>query len=189
MPARIHRHRLRGRWREQLVLDDGRELILRPIEAEDADALQRGFGLLDPEEVRLRFLHPMKALSPSLAERLANPDPKREFALVAAEPLPPGEALVGAVARVSIDASGEAGEFAILVSRFVGRMGLGQLLMKQLIRWARLKRLKQLYGDVLDENTAMLALARSLGFRRCHQAEDPGLTRVVLDLKPKTAAH
>lgn len=189
MPARIHRHRLRGRWREQLVLDDGRELILRPIEPEDAAAMQRGFSLLDPEEVRMRFLHPMKELSASMAERLANPDPRREFALVAAEPLPPGEALVGAVARVAIDDDGEQGEFAILVSRFVGRMGLGQLLMKQLIRWARLKRLKRLYGDVLDENTAMLALARALGFRRCHQAQDPGMTRVILDLQPRSAAH
>jgi RimJ/RimL family protein N-acetyltransferase len=189
VPARIHRHRLPGRWREQLVLDDGRELILRRIEPEDAAALQRGFDLLDAEEIRLRFLHPMKELGAPLAERLANPDPKREFALVAAEPLAPGEALVGAVARASIDASGDSAEFAILVSRYVGKLGLGRLMMKQIIRWCRLKRLRRVYGSVLDENAAMLDLARSLGFRRTHQEHEPGVTRVVLELQPQDAPH
>ncbi|MCK7594734.1 GNAT family N-acetyltransferase [Lysobacter sp. CAU 1642] len=185
----MHRHQLPGRWREQLVLEDGRELILRPIEAEDGAALQRGFSLLDPEEVRMRFLHPMKELSPAMAMRLANPDPKKEFALVAAEALPPGEALVGAVARVAIDQTDEAGEFALIVSRFVGRQGLGRLLMKQLIRWCRLKRLARIYGDVLDENTAMLGLARSLGFRRSHPHQDPGITRVTLELRAQPSTH
>jgi RimJ/RimL family protein N-acetyltransferase len=189
VPAAIQRRQLPGRWREQLVLSDGRELILRPIEPADAGALQHGFGLLTPDEVRLRFLHPMRELSSAMAERLAQPDPQREFALVAAEPLPAGQALVGAVVRAAIDASGEAAEFAILVSRYVGRQGLGRLLMKQVIRWSRLKRLQRIYGDVLDENTAMLDLARSLGFRRSHQAQDPGITRIVLDLQPPAAAH
>lgn len=184
MTGPIHRRNLPGRWREQLVMGDGRELILRPIEAGDAQALRSGFGLLHADEVRMRFLHPMKELSAPLAERLAQPHPRQEFALVAAEPLPAGEALVGAVARASIDASGEAAEFAIIVSRYLGRQGLGKLMLKRIILWCRRKRLARLYGDVLDENTAMLELARSLGFRRSHQAQDPGITRVVLELKP-----
>lgn len=181
--APINRRNLPGRWREKLVLGDGRELILRPIEQADAQAMRDGFGLLHPDEIRMRFLHPMKELSFSLAERLACPDPQREIALVAAEPLPPGEALIGAVARASIDASGEAAEFALIVSRFVGRQGLGRLMLKRIILWCRRKRLKRLYGDVLDENTAMLDLARSLGFQRRHQPDDPGITRVVLELQ------
>lgn len=184
--APIHRRNLPGRWREQLVMGDGRELILRPIEAGDAEALRSGFGLLHPDEIRMRFLHPMKELSAPLAERLAHPDPRREIALVAAEPLPAGQALIGAVARASIDDSGEAAEFAIIVSRFVGRQGLGKLMLKRIILWCRRKKLARLYGDVLDENTAMLELARSLGFRRSHQADDRGVTRIVLDLKPAT---
>lgn len=189
MPAPIQRRQLPGRWREQLILADGRELILRPIVPADAAAMQLGFGLLTPDEIRMRFLHPMKELGATLAERLARPLPGREFALVAAEPLPPGEALVGAVVRASIDEGGESAEFAILVSRYVGRMGLGRLLMKQMLRWCRLKRLKRVYGDVLDENTAMLELARSMGFRRSHQALDPGITRIELALRPAPTRH
>jgi RimJ/RimL family protein N-acetyltransferase len=171
------------RWCERLRLDDGRELLLRPIEPADAEPLRAGFALLTPEEVRLRFLHPLKELTPELARQLTHLQPKRDFALVAAEPLPPGQALVGAVARGSVDADGRRAEFAILVSRYLAGQGLGALMMKRVIRWAKLKRLDELYGDVLDENTAMLALAQQLGFQRELLQDEPGMVRVRLPLR------
>ena len=173
-----------GAWREALHLADGRALWLRPIQAQDAEPLRAGFELLDTDEVRLRFLHPMRELPAAMAERLARPHAKREFALVVSEPLPAGEALIGAVVRESIDVDGKAAEFAILVWRFLTRLGLGQLLMRRLIFCAKLKKLHYLYGDVLDENRPMLRLAEQLGFRREHQDNNPGITRVVLDLRP-----
>lgn len=179
----MRREPLPQRWCERLQLNDGRELLLRPIEAVDAEPLRVGFALLTPEEVRLRFLHPLKELTPEMAHRLTHPDRKLEFALVAAEPLPPGEALVGAVARASIGPDGRHAEFGILVSRFLAGQGLGALMMKQLIRWAKLKRLDELYGDVLDENSVMLNLAQTLGFSREPLANDPGIIRVRLPLR------
>ena len=180
----LKRRGLVGAWRESLHLADGRELLLRPIESADAAPMRAGFELLSADEIRMRFLHPMRELPPNMATRLANPTPKREFALVVAEPLPPGEALVGAVVRASIDDQGRHAEFAILVWRFLSRLGLGRLLMKRVIFWAKLKKLETLYGDVLDENVAMLRLAESLGFRRVHHDGDPGITRIVLRLRP-----
>ena len=186
--APMLRQPLPQRWHERIRLADGRELLLRPIVPADAEPLRAGFALLTPEEVRLRFLHPLKELSPELLHRLTHLDPRRDFALVAAEPLPPGEALVGAVARASLDDDGRRAEFAIRVSRFLGGQGLGLVLMKQLIRWARLKKLDGLYGDVLDENHAMLALAQQLGFKREVLADEPGIIRVSLPL-PRRAAR
>jgi RimJ/RimL family protein N-acetyltransferase len=172
-------------WHEYKRLLNGREILIRPIRPEDAEPLRAGFGLLRPEEIRQRFLYAIKELTPETAARLTRPDPETEFALVAAEPLPPGEALVGAVARISINTGTREAEFAILVSHFIGGMGLGRLLMLRLLRWARRKRLTRLYGDVLEHNTAMLALAESLGFRR-EQSDMPGLVRVALDLSDPT---
>jgi hypothetical protein len=83
-------------------LPNGREVLIRPIRPDDAVPLRAGFPLLQPEEIRQRFLYAVKELTPEMAERLTRPDPRCEFAIVAAEPLPPGEALVGAVARVAI---------------------------------------------------------------------------------------
>ena len=94
-------------WHENVRLSNGREILIRPIRPEDALTLRAGFALLQPDEVRQRFLHPMKELSVEQAERLARPNTRREFALVAAEPLPPGEALVGAVARIVVDDDGK----------------------------------------------------------------------------------
>jgi acetyltransferase len=72
-------------------------------------------------------------------------------------------------------------EFAILVrSRFKGH-GVGWMLMRRIIDYAKEKGLRRVYGDVLAENTAMLQMCAELGFR----AEDMGsdIRRVVLDLQ------
>ena len=169
-------------WHERQRLPNGREVLIRPIRPEDADPLRASFSLLQPEEVRQRFLQSMKSLPEDMLERLTRVNPKTEFALVAAEPLPPGEALVGAVARVTMDADGERAEFSILVSHYVAGQGLGRYLMTRLVKWARGKKLKHLYGDVLENNQPMLALADSLGFQR--ESMDNGLVRVVLELAP-----
>lgn len=175
-------------WHQEIRLSNGREVLIRPIRPDDALPLRAGFELLQPEEVRQRFLYAMKELTPDMADRLCRPDPGVEFALVAAEPLPPGEALVGAVARVSVVPNTRTAEFAILVSRYIAEMGLGRQMMQRLVRWSRGKRIEQLYGDVLEHNSPMLSLARSLGFRREH-GESQGLVRVVLDLrKPRPVA-
>ncbi len=169
-------------WHQEIRLSNGREVLIRPIRPDDALPLRAGFDLLQPEEVRHRFLYAKKELTPEAADRLCRPDPHSEFALVAAEPLPPGEALVGAVARVSVVPNTRSAEFAILVSRYIAEMGLGRQMMQRLVRWSRGKRVEHLYGDVLEHNSPMLSLAKSLGFRREH-GDTPGLVRVVLDLK------
>ena len=168
-------------WHEHFRLPSGRELLIRPIRPEDAGPIQGAFGLLGREEIRHRFLYALKELSPEMAQRLTHPDPNTEFALVAAEPLPPGEALVGAVARIVVDDDGKAGEFAILVSHYINGMGLGRHLMRRLVRWAKGRKLERLYGDVLESNLPMQALAASLDFRR-EAGDAPGLVRMVLDL-------
>ncbi len=170
-------------WHEYKTLPNGRDVLIRPIRPEDAEPLRAGFSLLRPDEIRQRFLYAIKELTPETAAKLTRPDPEREFALVVSEPMPPGEALIGAVARVSITPGTREAEFAILVSHFISGMGLGRHLMLRLVRWARRKQLTRLYGDVLEYNTGMLALAHSVGFHR-ESSDSPGLVRVVLDLVP-----
>lgn len=171
-------------WHEELKLRNGRGVLIRPIRPEDAGPLRAGFPLLQPEEVRQRFLHAMSELPLAMAERLTRPDPKTEFALVAAEPYPPGEALVGAVARAAITPGTRDAEFAILVSHYVTGMGLGRHLMRRLVRWAKGRRLERLYGDVLDHNRPMISLAESLDFKREPSPGQPSLVRMVLALRP-----
>ena len=175
-------------WHEMIRVADGRELLIRPIRPDDAVPLRAGFELMEPGALRHRFdasLAPGDAdaaMSEAAAEKLTHPDPRREFAIVASEPLPAGEAMIGAVARVGMVDDSKRGEFAILVGRFIAGMGLGRHLMRRLVRWARGKQLDELYGDVAEDNAPMLALAQSLGFRREEEAPAPGFVRVVLQL-------
>src|SRR5688572_28943397 len=106
-------------WHERMRLPNGRDVLIRPIRPEDAEPIRASFSLLQPEEVRQRFLYALKEMTPEMAERMTRINPKNEFALVAAEPLPPGEALVGAVARIAVDEGGRDAEFAILASHYV----------------------------------------------------------------------
>lgn len=171
-------------WHETFKAPSGRELLIRPIRPEDGPPLQGAFALFGPEEVRDRFLQSLTELSAETAQRLTHPNPKTEISLVAAEPLPPGEAVVGAVARASIIPGTRDAEYAILVSRFLSGQGLGRQLMRKLVKWARGKYLDRLYGDVAQDNEPMLQLATSLGFTPVpHPGGAPGLVRMVLELE------
>ena len=69
-----------------LRLSDGRDIVIRPIAAADSAPIAAAFHLLTDEEVRRRFLHPLKALSDEHLQKLTHPTAGDEFALVAAEP-------------------------------------------------------------------------------------------------------
>lgn len=168
--------------RQVINLRDGRTLWIRPIQAADAFPIAGTFHLLHEDEIRRRFMHPIKALSDDYLMRLTQPDPESDFVVVAAEPFEPGAALVGAVARLSADDNGGRAEFGILVSHFVSGQGLGRILMRRLIEWCQQHHVRHLWGDVLDDNHAMLKLAESLGFTRESRHTTPGITRIVLTI-------
>lgn len=182
---RANRRPLRYERRETMRLNDGREVLLRPVDPADAAPIAGGFDLLGEDEVRRRYLHHVKELAPDYLHALVNPQPGETFAVVAAEPLPPGEALVGALARISRDPGTDSAEFAILVSHFIAGNGVGVALMHRLFEWCRAHGIRRVWGDVLDENTAMIRLAQALGFEREAGADAPGLVRFALKLEPQ----
>jgi len=168
---------------ETVRLADGREMLIRPIFPEDAGPIAASFHLLNEDEVRRRFQHILKALSEEHLRLLTRPVPGSEFVVVAAENLPPGEALVAAVARLSREGvDGKRAEFGILVSHFVIGVGLGRLLMQRLIDWSELNGIEVLWGDVMDDNKPMLMLANKLGFHRESISGSQGLIRISLQL-------
>jgi RimJ/RimL family protein N-acetyltransferase len=182
-PRRPPRSTARADRTEVLRLPDGRELWLRPVHADDAGPIAGGFELLNEDEVRRRYLHPVKALNADYLATLVNPVPGEAYAVVAAEPLPPGEAMIGALARLTRNGDEDCAEFAILVSHFVSGQGLGHAMMRRLIEWAEDHGIRRIWGEVLDENRAMIALAQSLGFQR-YPSPEPSLLRIALDLAP-----
>jgi RimJ/RimL family protein N-acetyltransferase len=171
---------------ETVSARDGTELILRAIRVDDVDALQRFFLRLTPEEVRMRFLHPLNELPREFARKLCDLDPKLAFAWVLASrgdperPWLAGE--IHGVARAHLDPVLDQAEFGLVVENRFAHQGLGTLLMRRAIDSARKLGAAELWSDVLLENTAMLGLCRKLGFERGISLNNPGAVRVSLIL-------
>lgn len=167
---------------EVLHSREGMPLLLRPIRAEDEPRLSAGFTQLSPEEVRMRFMYPLKQLTHELAARLTQLDHDREIALVLSGFEPPGQAQLYGVVRASLDPLERTAEFAIVIPRQLSGQGLGQLLLRRIIEAVQARGMRSIHGDVLAENTAMLALARKLGFQQRIDPHEHGVVRVQLGL-------
>ena len=150
---------------ECLALADGRQFMLRPVRPEDGTAFLELFDRLDPEDVRLRFLAAKKALSVNLLARLTQIDYDREMAFVLSEPgRAAGKAQIFGVVRLAADPDNEKAEFAIIVRTDLKGLGLGRLLMRRIIDYARGRGIRLLFGEVLRENENMLTLCRAFDF-------------------------
>jgi acyl-CoA synthetase (NDP forming)/GNAT superfamily N-acetyltransferase len=170
---------------QDIVLGDGRKLLLRPIMPEDEPALRASFAKMTPEEIHLRFFAHMSTLSHSLAARLTQIDYDREMALVLTEHGRPGSADIYGSVRIVADPDHERAEFAILVRHDMSGLGLGAVLMRRIIDYARTRGIGELFGDVLAHNSDMLRLGKALGFRETHSPDDPELRRLTLPLRPQ----
>lgn len=167
---------------ELLASRDGTPLLIRPIHTDDVAALQRGFSRLQPEEVRMRFLHTLTELPDQLAQRLCRLDPEQELAFVLVDPAESAEPEIYGVARAYIDPNTDGAEFALIVQRRFTGQGFGSLLLNRVIDACRVRGVQEIWGDVLTENHAMLDLCDEFGFRRESVFHDASLTRVRLHL-------
>lgn len=163
-----------------LALPDGRAFVVRPVLPEDEPALKAMFGRLTADEVRLRFFAPKAELTHATAARMSQIDYDRDMGLVVAERGPPGKAVVHGVVHLSADADGERAEFAIMLAHDMAGLGLGPVLMRRILDHARTRGLREVFGEVLMENRAMLRLCEALGFRRKASVDDPGVVHVSL---------
>jgi acetyltransferase len=167
---------------ETLTLADGQTLLLRPIRPEDEPAFQALFSILSMGEIRLRFLHAMKILTHPMAARLTQIDYDREMALVLCAPSAPKDAALYGVVRLAADPDNERAEFAILLRRSMTGMGLGPMLMRRIIDYAKNRGIRELFGDVLAENRPMLRLCEAFGFKKRRDPEEPDIVIVSLVL-------
>ena len=167
---------------ETLVLPDGRVLCLRPVLPEDEPAFQALFERLTPEDVRLRFFAPKKALTHPLAARMTQIDYDREMALVLAEPGPPGRSLIFGAVHITADPDNENAEYAIMLHSDMSGLGLGPMLMRQIIDYSRQRGIKEIFGEVLRENRPMLKVCELFKFSRSIKPDDPGTIEVRLKL-------
>jgi len=166
--------------RGEIRLRDGTAVRVRPVAPTDAPHLQELIRRTDPDDIRMRFMHAMKQLPDKLAARLSQIDYAREMAFLAIDET---DGAVLGVSRLVADANNERAEYAVIVRTDWKGRGLGYALMNRLIEHARARGLRELFGEVLGENTRMLKMCRELGFEVAPSPDDPAICNVRLGLK------
>ena len=170
-------------FEEAVRLKNGAEVLLRPIRPEDAETHLAFFHQLSPEDIRLRFFAPVTALPAEQVVRLTHIDYDREMAFIAVADGPEGAPETLGVVRLVRDPGSEEAEFAVIVRSDRKGSGLGSLLMKKAIDWAKAAGLSGIVGDVLAENRPMLAFVQRLGFDLEPHPDDPELRVARLRLR------
>lgn len=171
-------------WERRYELPDGRAFLMRPILPEDEPELQDLVKRIPPEDVRMRFFQPMRELPHEVAARLTQLDYEREMAFIVTSPdHVPGKSKIWGVVRCNADPDMEKAEYSILVDRNMTGLGLGPMLMRYIIDYAKTRGIKELYGEVLRENESMLRLNRALNFNVHATPEDHGVMHVSLLLR------
>jgi acetyltransferase len=174
---------------DRLHLADGREVVVRPVLAQDADAEQDFVRALSPATRLRRFHFGLRELPPSMLRAMTEVDHDDHVAIVA-------EAFDGVdddAPRIVADARYVRGprdepcheaEFAIAVADDWQGVGLGRELMQRLSRHAARRGVRRLVGDVLPGNRAMFGVAAALGGELVASPNGPGVTRVQFELGP-----
>jgi len=156
----------------------GEHVLVRPARPEDMALYPDFVGDVSAEDLRLRFFAHIAELSAEEVDKLAHLDYRHEMAFVALDETT--GRLLGLV-RLKDELDERTAEFAIMVRSRLKGHGLGWLLMRRVIDYAREKGLRRIYGDVLAENTSMLQMCAELGFYDQDMGSD--FRRVVLDLE------
>lgn len=180
-------------WERSIPLAEGATAFVRPVRPED-DALFRAFfARVTDDDLRLRFFQSVKHFSHEFIARLTQLDYARSIALVAIDPRS-GD-MLGAV-RLHADADYDRGEYGILIRSDLKGHGIGWRLMTIMIEYAQWLGLNIIEGQVLRENSTMLAMCQSLGFKTRLDPDDPTVMVVTLPVQdvqvpqaPDAATH
>jgi acetyltransferase len=172
-------------WERHITATDGAPLLLRPIRPEDEELMRRFFSRVSPEDLRLRFFAPVRDFGHPFIARLTQLDYARAMAFLAIDESS-GDMLGGV--RIHADANYRNAEYAILVRSDLQGRGIGRLLMQMILEYARAEGLCRIEGQVLRENTTMLAMCAELGFSAAADRDDPGIVDVSLNLSEGPAS-
>jgi GNAT superfamily N-acetyltransferase len=158
---------------------DGQVVTIRPIRITDAGMEADFVRALSPQSRHFRFLGGIKELSPQQVKMFCEVDGKYSMAFVATVVEQGKEVQIG-VSRYAANSKDNTREMAVTVADKWQKKGLGKLLLKQLIEFAKGHGITQLYSIGMANNTAMRELAADLGMAVTTDPDDSG--RVLYSL-------
>ena len=146
------------------VIDDGTEILLRPIKPEDEPLWFDLLGSCSRESIYMRFRYAFHWHSHEVASRYCFNDYDREIAIVAeVEEGEDGKKLVG-VGRLVADPDHETVEYAILIADAWQNRGLGGVITDYCMDISMGWGLKSIVAQTTTDNGRMIAVFRKRGF-------------------------
>jgi len=158
------------------VILAGESVTIRPIQPADSAMEGEFIRNLSVATKHYRFFCGVKELPPEELKRLCDVDGRHTMAFVATVKKNGRESEIG-VSRYAEYPGNGAGELAVTIADAWQHKGLGELLLKQLITYAKTHGIKQLYSVELADNAAMRELAAEFGM---NVRRDPDDTNQVI---------
>ena len=165
---------------EPASLADGARILVRPIEATDAEQLSAGFARLDVGSRYQRFLTPIEYLTPHQLDYLTHVDHAMHEALVAIDAATGDGLGIARFVRDKRDPS--RADVAIVVADDWHGRGVGTVLAERLAARARALGVKSFTARMLADNRAARRLVEHVGDSI---REQPDGAAIVLTVRPR----
>ena len=162
------------------VLRDGTPVKLRAIRAEDEPLVVRFHEGLSSDTVYFRYLVPLPLEHRINHDQLAGRcfiDYNQEFGLLAVVRDAAGKEAIAGVGRLSRLVCGRDADFALVVHDNWQGKGLGEILLRKLLKVGRQEGYRRITGTILGENLRMQKLCRKVGFRLIY-GDASGMTAI-----------
>jgi RimJ/RimL family protein N-acetyltransferase len=168
-------------------LNDGSRVRLRLTRPSDLLKIETFLISLSEETRARRFLTATPKLSEDMVRRFAFYDPRERMTFAAAMPGTGGEQIVG-LADVVLTETGLA-EIGVVIGDDHQGSGIGKLLSEAVAALAIQRGATHLKAEMLDANTAMLALMERLGrtVKKLEAGVTVAYTRLPADAKRRAA--
>lgn len=173
----------RERWLEKL--QDGRRVLIRPIRPSDVERNAQFIERLSPSSKHALFLGGIAQLSDVARRHLCDPDYAHEMAYIALGlDSQTGETRdqVG-VCRYAGAEPVKGAEISVAVADAWQHQGLGKILLRHLVDYARTHGVPRLYSIDATGNQLMRKLARDVGFTEQPDPDDVHQVIYSLDLQ------
>jgi GNAT superfamily N-acetyltransferase len=175
-------------WSEEVGLEGGAKVRLRPILPSDKERLRAGLLALSPESQYLRFFTAKPRLTDAELAYLTELDGWDHFALGATTIAADGSDGdgVGVARFVRLPGEPEVAEPAIVVIDAMQGQGLGTILMERLIEAAREREIRRFRSEFLAVNDPIRALLEKLSSQVTFRQDGP-LVSAEFPLDPVAA--
>jgi acetyltransferase len=186
-PVRDYSHLILRPYPERLIkpakLNDGTDVLLRPIKPEDEPMWLELLGSCSKESIYLRFRYDFYYDSHEVASQFCFIDYDREIAIVAEVEMKGEKKLIG-VGRLIADPDVEIVEYAILITDEWQKKELGHILTEYCVEIAKNLNIKRLMAETTKNNKPMISVFKKLNFKI--QFNEDTTVSVVKNLREET---